>query len=278
MFFSREASLRAAVAASNAGAQALMSRFMSGPRELETWEKSPGALVTQADMESDRAIAAALQRFGAPGVIISEESSGILGDARDAASMQCEWLIDPLCGTVPFSTGMSHWGINIALRRAGELDAAVLSTPVSGHMLSTLKGEGLSADSGSGEFVTRVPESTLREVTIGLEIDGPSQWRSMIDSGHLKWVARAGQINAFSSAAYPMMQLCLGRLHGVAFYSIDPVHVAAGALIATELGASFTDGDGVPIDWSQDDTIPIAVAAWHGVHAELISAIQEFRG
>ena len=26
------------------------------------------------------------------------------------------WLIDPLCGTVPYSLGMDHWGINIALR------------------------------------------------------------------------------------------------------------------------------------------------------------------
>ena len=56
-----------------------MTRFETGVRNLESWEKSPGALVTEADIESDRAIADALANSGCGGVIISEESNVDLG-------------------------------------------------------------------------------------------------------------------------------------------------------------------------------------------------------
>ena len=49
--------MAAAVAAANAASEILMSRFHADVRNLTSWEKSPGALVTEADIESDQAIA-----------------------------------------------------------------------------------------------------------------------------------------------------------------------------------------------------------------------------
>ena len=242
-----------------------MSRFRSADTaKLQTWMKSPGALVTDADLASDEAITSVL-RGALPGIgVLSEESSTAGADGATS------WLVDPLCGTVPFSTGMVHWGVNIALRVSGRLEVAALSLPALKEQLSAVRGKGVSRN---GLRWSPPPmEGRLEDLAVGLEIDGGDTWRRLMAHG-LEWVPRAGQVNTFASAAYPMAQLSQGRLAAGVFYGIEPVHLAAGAMIATELGLAVTDGAGAPLDWSQDEEFPVVVAGWPDVHRQLIAAM-----
>ena len=60
--------LDAALSASAAATEVLNARFNSlGPGKLRSWMKSPGALVTEADVEADRVIAETLIGHGVPG-------------------------------------------------------------------------------------------------------------------------------------------------------------------------------------------------------------------
>ena len=265
--------MEAASAAALAASDVLMARFDAGVENLESWEKSPGALVTEADLESDQAIAQALRDSGCGGVIISEESNVDLGGGGIDGDRKIEWLIDPLCGTVPFSTGMNHWGVNIAMRADGELVVGALATPTGGTLLTSEVGSGVKVN---GESLS-VAESDrdLGEVTVGLEVDGQHVWRSLLSSGGLDWVTRVLQTNSFASAAYPLMLVVTGRMAAVVFYRIEPMHVAAGSLAAMMLGARVTDGVGQPIDWSSNDEIPIVVAGWPRAHDKLIEVMNE---
>ena len=173
--------MAAATAAALAASDVLMARFRAGVKNLTSWEKSPGALVTEADIESDRAIAEALRASGCGGVIISEESNVDLGGA---SGREIEWLIDPLCGTVPFSTGMNHWGVNIAMRDAGELVLSALAVPTSETLLTAEVGVGVNLD-GEGLAVTGI-DRDLGEVAVGLEVDGQDMWRSLLKEGGLR--------------------------------------------------------------------------------------------
>ena len=263
-----ETCMEAATSAALAASKVLMSRFRSGVQNLSSWEKSPGALVTEADIESDNAIADALRASGCGGVIISEESNVDLGGSNDGA---IEWLIDPLCGTVPFSTGMNHWGVNIAMRDDGELVLSVLAVPTSETLLTAEVGSGVKLD---GEDLTVAGiDRDLGEVAVGLEVDGQEVWRTLLDTGGLDWVTRVGQANGFSSAAYPLMLVATGRMAAVVFYGIEPMHFAAGCLAALMLGARATDGSGDEIDWSRNDELPMVVVGWPRVHGQLIEAI-----
>lgn len=258
--------MSAAIEAANAASDVLMARFRAGVKNLSSWEKTPGALVTEADIESDLAIAEALRKSGCGGRIISEESNVDLG-----GSDRIEWLIDPLCGTVPFSTGMNHWGLNIAMRDDGDLTLSALAIPTSEMLLTAEVGNGVKVN---GETFTIVDQDReIGEVTVGLEIDRQSVWRSLLESGGLEWVTKILQANSFASAAYPLMLVATGRMAAVVFYRIDPMHVAAGALAATMLGARATDGEGSSIDWSSDDELPMVVVGWPRVHDQLIEAI-----
>ncbi|MCH8230190.1 MAG: hypothetical protein IIA53_07670 [Chloroflexi bacterium] len=264
--------LAAAAAATVAASEVLMSRFRrpDNAKPLNAYYKSPNALVTDADLASDRAISEALSAAKAPGRILSEESETILTDDESLT-----WLVDPLCGTVPYSTGMDHWGVNVALRRDGDLLAASLRLPSLGIGLSASRGGGVINKGviNKGEpFTSSSPREKLSESTVGLEIDGPDEWRQKLASG-LEWIPQVSQINTFASSAYPMALLCLGRLPAAVFYGIEPVHLAAGAMIASELGILVTDDTGGAIDWSKDDELAVVVVGWPGIHKQLIETM-----
>lgn len=258
--------LVAADSAAEAASKVLLARFRSdNSNPLDTFYKSPNALVTDADLASDKAISEALKNAGAPGRILSEESETILSDDESLT-----WLVDPLCGTVPFSMGMDHWGLNIALRRGGELLAASLPLPSLGERLAATRGGGVLRN---GEpFTASSPRSELSKSTVGLEVDGPDEWRRKLAAG-LEWIPSVSQINTFASAAYPIAQVCLGRLPAAVFYGIEPVHFAAGAMIAGELGVPVTDDRGEAIDWSKNDELAVVVIGWPEVHGQLIKAM-----
>jgi len=258
--------LRSADSAAAAASDVLLVRFRPDTSQaLDSFYKSPNALVTDADLASDKAITEALRVAGAPGRILSEESKTDLSDDDSLT-----WLVDPLCGTVPFSTGMDHWGVNIALRRSGDLIVASLSLPSLGERLSAIKGGGVIRN--GKPFTSSSPREKLSESTVGLEVDGPEEWRRKLASG-LEWIPSTSQINTFASAAYPIALVCLGRLPAAVFYGIEPMHFAAGALIASELGVLVTDDTGEPIDWSKDEELPAVVIGWPEIHRQLLAVM-----
>ncbi len=233
--------------------------------------KSPGALVTEADIAADKAIAEALSGSGVDAALISEESTS--GDG----SGELTWLVDPLCGTVPFRAGMPHWGVNIALRESDRLVAGVIALPHSEQVLAAASRVGVTLN---GEvFEGRDPQLPLNESVVGLETDGGAEWARLlgpeaISTSRITWPSAVGHNNTFASAAYPMFLVSTGGMSGVVFYKIDSVHLAAGASIAQELGVVMSDEQGNPLDWSSEESCPVAVIAWPSVHGELIEAMK----
>ncbi len=267
-----EVALRTAVAAANAASASLMSDFGRDRNQskLKAWMKSPGALVTEADLAADKAIASALAESGVEAALVSEESNS--GDSFSADV----WLVDPLCGTVPFRSGMPHWGVNVALRQGEQITTGVIALPHSEQIMAASSGNGVTLN--DDQIVSQDPELPLSEAIVGLEVDGGSEWARLlsVESGQgpqLRWLSSISHTNTFASAAYPIAMVCLGGMSGVVFYTIDSVHLAAGALIAQELGATVSDQHGKALDWRSEKPFPVAIVAWPSVHADLITAM-----
>lgn len=266
--FDRRKAVEAALAAVDAASVELMKRFRTPAGELRAWHKAPGAPVTDADMASDQAIAAALRNAGAPGVIVSEE--GKSEDVQPGSGTNpLTWLVDPLCGTLPYRDGLAHWGVNVALRDGGSLELAVLAVPVAGDVFLAVKGRGVARN--GRVYTAEPPRAPLSEAVVCVEIDS-GQWSEYAPSV-ARWASAAGVINMFSSIAYPGAQLLQGRLAALVVFRVAPVHVAACAAIGQELGLRITDARGGPIDWSQDGDLPSLVIGWPEHHAALIEAI-----
>ena len=250
-----------AIQASKNSSEILLKRF-SEVSTINKWEKSQNALVTEADIESDDAIISILSKTN--NNILSEES------LHKEKNSDLTWLIDPLCGTVPFSLGMSHWGTNIALHGKNELLMGLVTLPLSNEYIFAAKGFGVELN---GNILNSFsPYKKLSRATIALEIDGGDAWKKLIKS-ELQWISSVGQVNSFSSVSYPIAQLCLGRLGGAVFYGIESVHIAAGAIISEESGMKVSDEKNNPIDWNNNLEKHIVIIAWPNIHEQLLDKI-----
>ena len=96
----------------------------------------------------------------------------------------------------------------------------------------------------------------------------------MMTDGSLDWVRGVDHTTTYASMAYPLSQLCLGRLAAVVSYNVGGVHLAAGVAIAEELGLKVTDGRGDALDWSMDRPWPVMIAAWPDAHDGLLELMR----
>ncbi len=78
------------------------------------------------DLESQAVAESVLRRRFPDHRILGEESTG--ADARPDDG-GCEWIIDPIDGTVNFSHGLPFWCCSIAVRAAGRVRAGVVYAP-----------------------------------------------------------------------------------------------------------------------------------------------------
>lgn len=263
--FDRAVALQAALKAADAASQALLARFRPAADEaLDITVKGPGALLTDADLAADRAIADVLTEMAIDANILSEES------ADDRGHPGLTWLIDPLCGTTPFSTGLPMWGVNIALRSETQLELGVLSLPTAAELFSAVRGQG-AARNGQ-KFTPSEPPGELGDIAIGVEVDGGPRWARQMETS-LAWTENLGQVYSFVSGAYPQAQVLLGRMHAVVYHRITAVHIAAAAAIAAEIGVQVTDASGNSLDWTSGAPFDRVIMAWPRTHEALLSVI-----
>ncbi|MCH8235171.1 MAG: inositol monophosphatase family protein [Chloroflexi bacterium] len=266
--FNRGDALLAAVTACGAAAGALLARFRdAGDSPLERSFKSDGSLVTDADIAADRAIAEVLGTFDVAGQIVSEES---ISGAEDS---DLRWLVDPLCGTAPYAAGLGHWGVNVALMDRTRPLLGAITVPTMRETLTSVCGRGVSRN--GKPWSPQPPPGKLSEQLVDLEIDGPDRSAAMMADGSLRWVSGVGRTTTYASMAYPLGQLCLGRLAGVVAYGVGTVHLAAGLAIAEELGVTVTDGNGDALDWTVESPWQVMIAAWPDAHAGLLELMHD---
>ena len=213
--------------AATAASRVLLDRFRPvADSPLELNYKGPSDVVTDADIASDKAIAEVLTRPGVPGDILSEESR------TDKDDGQLTWLIDPLRGTLPFSTGLPHWGVCVALSSGPDLLVGVVALPATGEVLSAAHGRGPLLN--GSPLRAQEPPGALRD--IGVAIEGFNQGFDDV----LRRLQRAvGRSYSFESAAYPIGQVLLGRLHGVGGLRRLSVHTAQGWLSLGNWGSGL---------------------------------------
>jgi len=99
--------------------------------------KADHTVVTQADLEADRFLRAAIQAEFPNDHILTEESG--LSEIDPARPL---WVIDPLDGTTNFALGLHNWGVSIARLVDGYPDTAALYFPLHDELYSAQRGQG----------------------------------------------------------------------------------------------------------------------------------------
>src|SRR3989338_5119797 len=120
--------------AKKAGAVALTRFGKDGALYLKTRNRL--SVVTKADLLAEKIIISAIRKRDPDHGIISEESAHHRPDAEYV------WIIDPIDGTLNFSTGIPLFGTMVALAHRGKVILSAIYLRVTNELFFAKKGKG----------------------------------------------------------------------------------------------------------------------------------------
>jgi 3'-phosphoadenosine 5'-phosphosulfate (PAPS) 3'-phosphatase len=125
-----------ALEAARRGAETACGIMMSNYRgSFQVYTKSGAydraeAVLTEPDIQCDRALQSHFSALFPEHVIVSEESEGVLQEGWH--EKEWVWYIDPIDGSMSFLDGTDNFGVSICLAHEGEPVLGVLKNPARG--------------------------------------------------------------------------------------------------------------------------------------------------
>ncbi|MFL0355255.1 3'(2'),5'-bisphosphate nucleotidase CysQ [Erythrobacter sp. GH1-10] len=224
---------------------------------LESWDKTPGNPVSEADLEVDRFLRRELGHLLPAAGWLSEET--IDDKARTGSDLL--WLVDPIDGTRDFVRGRAGWAISVALVSAGR--------PLIGMLLAPARDEEWCAVAGQGATLNGRPlKASIRSQFAGSRV--PVDELPSVDSDLVA-------VEKPNSIALRIAMVADDRADLVATlrwgFEWD---IAAATLIAREAGAVVSDAFGKPLDYNKHDPRDFGVLVCApGIHAEAVARLAD---
>lgn len=239
--------LEVALAAAREAGAILLRHYEGAP---EHWEKSEDNPVTQADLESDRAIAARLRAAFPDDGLLSEET---LHDPEHTAKRRA-WIVDPMDGTKEFVGKIPEFGVSIALVEDGEPVVGVILNPVADVTVWATRGGGTFRDG------TRVRVSSCRDLAQAVVIASRTEISRNRFAAYEGWFR---ELKPVGSIAWKLA--CIASGEGDLNVSVAPKNewdVCAGDVLVREAGGIYAAFDGSRRRYNQRETlIEVGMAA-----------------
>jgi myo-inositol-1(or 4)-monophosphatase len=195
-------------------------------------------VVTASDVAVEELVRGLLREsVGQP--VVGEEQGGARPD--DGSGY---WLVDPICGTRNYASGVSLYCVNLAFIQGDEVVAAVVAGPSTSEIVIAERDRGAWLITGNQLHGTRV--SSISQMIV-VEVDKVGGVRRAQAAA---WSAAAISADRWDFRSFgttlSLAYLAAGRVAACALFSTSAVHSAAGSLLVTEAGAILTDVDGKP--------------------------------
>ncbi|MBE0414321.1 3'(2'),5'-bisphosphate nucleotidase CysQ [Yoonia sp.] len=218
--------------------------------------------VTAADLAVNRMLHETLASARPDYGWLSEETE----DTAHRLSTARQFVIDPIDGTRAFIAGSHDWAHSLAVVADGQVLAAAVYLPMRDLMFAATYRGGAMVN---GEPV-QVTSAPLHGATV--LANKPSFEGHFWQQGITPPIKRAFR----SSLAYRLCLVAQGRFDGM--ITLRPSwewDIAAGALIASEAGATVTDPTGLPLRFNNPHPqVPGVLAAGPELHAGLAQRLE----
>jgi len=220
-------------------------------------EKSPGEIVTSADLEAERLLAEGLAHLCPGARIVGEEAVSADPGLLSGVGRGLVWLVDPLDGTANFADGRAPFGVMVALVENG--------APQMGWMLDVVTGRMCFAEAGRGAFIddepikARAPLSRRPVAALGTQFLDAHR-REHVHAHASRHFERV-PIPRCAAESYP--RLVLGENDLALFQRSLPWDHAAGALFVNEAGGRVTHWDRSPYRVGGSGTGILAASSHH---------------
>lgn len=250
----------------------LLPRFRT-LKEHEIREKSPGEVVTEADVAAEAALEAGLRKLFLGAFIVGEEAA-----AKDPSLLddlgrhEIAFLIDPLDGTSHFAAGEEPFGIMVTLLRHGRVDAGWIHMAHSGHTLFARRGEGAYLDGERVALPTPPPMAHARGSVLSRFL--PPDLKPTAVAAR----AELGPGEPHRCAAQRTLDIVRGVEHFALYYRTLPWDHAACSLIIEEAGGVVRRYDGTRYIAANVDEVGLLIAGspalWTELQARLVPSIR----
>jgi myo-inositol-1(or 4)-monophosphatase len=234
--------LEVAVALCEQAGALLLERFEGDRRSGISSKSTPTDLVSDADLASERTIAARLAELRPQDGMLGEE-----GDEQDGQS-GLRWVVDPLDGTVNFLFGIPQWSVSVAVQDHS-------GASIAGAVFDPCRQEMWSAHAGGVPRLNGMPieGSSSRELSTAMVATGLG-YDARVRAGQGEVLARlvpkVRDIRRLGSAALDLAWSAAGRYDAYFERGVKLWDVAAGVLICQRAGLSVTELPAAgPLPW-----------------------------
>lgn len=207
------------------------------------------------------------------GLISSALGQTVVGEERGGETPSdgsAYWLIDPICGTRNFASGMPLYCVNLALVEDDRVSIGIVGDPSTGEIAYAERGRGAWALRGhtSRRLVTSDESRTL------VIEDGKSKLgRRQHAAAFIASAIRADRWDFRSlGSTLALPYLAAGRISAYVVFWVSAVHSAPGILLTTEAGGIVSDIDGNPWTTLSDSLVASANQSLHGELLEIAHA------
>ena len=227
--------------------------LMDRPPAFEIESKSTAIdIATQMDKKAEKFIVESLLAARPDDGIIGEEGSAV--ESKSGIT----WVIDPLDGTVNYFYGLPGWNVSIAAKDKDGSVVGVVTAPTINSTWWATRGGG--AFYNGHQIHCNDPITLDRSlIATGFQYDVSHRITQLEDFSKLVPIVRDLRRNG--AAAVDLCHVAMGALDGYYEAGLKEWDWAAGALVATEAGATFKHYGQGPMR--------ISMAAGPSLHSQL---------
>jgi myo-inositol-1(or 4)-monophosphatase len=230
------ADLELAERAARTAGEVLLSYYGRPPEGLAS-KSSETDLVSDADLEAERAIRELLEKERPDDGLLAEEGSQATGASGR------RWIVDPLDGTINFLYGFPAWAVSVALEDAQGTAVGVVHSPVHAETFSAVRGEGARLD-GLELHVRHRRELDRAMVATGFSYE--PERRAEQAEVIRRLLPRARDIRRAGAAALDLAWVAAGRVDAFYERGLHAWDRAAGDLLVREAGGVVAELHGDP--------------------------------
>ena len=224
--------LAVAEEAARAAGAVLLDRF-GGPREDVRSKSTPTDLVSEADLEAERTLRAALARRRPDDAVLGEE-----GGDRGAGTTGVRWIVDPLDGTVNFLFGIPQWSVSVACEDGDGLVAGVIHDPLRNETFAATR-DGAPTLDGRPIAASRRDDLATAMLATGFAYDAAV--RSVQAEVLGRVLPRVRDVRRMGSAALDLAWTACGRVDAFYERGLQPWDRAAGELLCARAGLELRE-------------------------------------
>lgn len=216
-------------------------------------------LVTEMDKKTEKLLIENIQQHFPGERIFAEESDN--KDIQDLAGIV--WIIDPIDGTLNFVKQQNDFAIMVAVYEDGIGQMSYIYDVMKDELYTAIKDGGVSCN---GQPIEEVQDIELENGLVAIS--------SVLLSGNHDTIRKIGRksngVRMIGSAGLETIYASTGRIVAYIAASLAPWDIAAGKLIAEDLGLVYTQHNGEQIDLLQKNPVVIATPAAHRVIVEML--------